>query len=129
MARDFINGKEGVVTYDGTDICVTSWELDLAATELDTTNVCDGVYGSFIAGPVIVTGTVNAYLDTSDLPTGANINLQIGTKVTIACEIGNTGKSYSGPGRIMSLKTTNNAKEVVAYSFTFKSAGEWTLPS
>ena len=119
MARTFYTGISGSVLIGATTLCVVEWSISLDATKIDTTNTCDGIYGSFINGPVMVTGSVKSYFDSTNNPFSSPISLVLGQAVTLTLNVGSSGKFWSVPARVDKVNMVNNVKNVVTFDFDY----------
>lgn len=117
--RHFTSGRGGTVLFGANSVCVYEWSLMLEGSRLDTTNVCDGIYNSFITGPINVSGELKAYYDTANPIWAAPVTLTVGMAVTLTLNIGQSGSAWVVPALVDSVSQVNNAKEVVTFSMKF----------
>lgn len=125
---DGARGRTGRVFYDGSELCVESWDLEITAEEGDMTNSCSQGWGEVEYGVQQGSGTVEAQWDITANPHDAPPGLAVGEIVQLQLFIHSPTGTASGPNYrfqagIASIKTGVTAKQKVMYSFTYKSDG------
>ncbi len=125
---DRVAGKGGTTTYAGTTFHVTSWEGEVNAEALETTDSSSGSYREYIPG--LVSGTVSA--DYNIVTTASGMPHDViprGNTAAVVLNIGGSGKTLSGSVLITQVRYRNPIDGVASGSFTGNFTGTITEPT
>lgn len=139
MGRKVVDGgkgKTGRVFYDGNELCITSWEIEVTVDEVDTTNSCSAGYGEVDYGTIRATGSVEAFWDISANPFDAPPDFDIGERVDLKLYVHATSGVGAEDGPFWQLNAGMKmfrmgvtSGQDVKYSFDFSSHGPITFPT
>lgn len=118
------SGATGTVTFDSSEIYMTSWTCDVSGEVIDTTDSSNTTWKSFIAsGFKEWSGSFEGFQETATADPAIG-----GTAATIELTLDGTNK-YSGSAIITGVSTTLDVvgNEAVKKSYTFQGTGTLTL--
>lgn len=131
------NGKMGRVFMGGNEFCGEDWEIEETGTEEDTTNTCSAGKKEQEIGNTQLNGTFNYTWDITANPWIAIVDLSVGqkhalTKFYIHATPGDgleDGPAFTFTLHVMSHSNSDPVDGKVTGTITFKSFGDYTLPS
>jgi hypothetical protein len=123
------SGVLGIVKSGAIDMDIQKWNADVEVGVIDSTTTSDGGWESAIGAAMKISGSFDAFYDTTKKPTGATANLMVGSRPTLTLQI-TTGEVITGVALITKLSFKSAPKEGTTYTASFQSGGgAWTLPS
>lgn len=136
----YLSGSLGAATFNGVNVCITSWECDDTANLIDVTSTCSQGFVEFIPGLSSLTGTISGNYDLDAAP--STVGLSKGSKLTnvrlyfskttsssAASAIGLApSEAYISLGAIYieSIKYNVEVASQITWTASFKSTGSYT---
>jgi hypothetical protein len=127
MAQNWAVGKNGKVTFSGTDLCVTGWTLNESGDDADTTNTCgSGVKTSKIINTEY-TGTFDSQWDLDAHPT-TTPNITRGQTGTALLYVSTT-EYISVAIEIKTFDITSTVSDTIRFSCSFQATAAPVYPT
>lgn len=126
----YINGFGGDIQFASTPVTlnVAKWTVNATANTSDTTNTGDGGWESHVLGSKSWTAEVEAYWDSSAVPTATG-KFVPGDYATLTLKAGSTAKVYTGTAALTNAVIVNDPKERITFNVSFKGTGALTYAS
>jgi len=127
---NFITGKNGKVTVEGTDIPISEWSAEGKADLVDRTNSQSNGKKKYGVGLEECSGTVKLHWDGDANPMDTP-GIYQGADVALHCYISGSSGPYLNVASalIESVKPSVNISGGVDLEFTWKSNGDFTWPT
>lgn len=129
MANNFVHGKSGTCTVNGTSFAVTQFSFQMSNDLADITHSQANGYQVMLPGVTRASGNLTFVFDTLNQPTVSPINQTPGQSLTLVLSPDGT-KNYSFTAYSGQLSFSSGPQAgAVQVTTSFQSSGTITVPS